>query len=154
MNNFSVVLPLFKLFLVIIIVPVVVGLIYLSERKHVQFQYQLREAKKAFVALEEPRPQDVDEEDGEDEQERQMFRPENNFKLVQGCGMVTAADPLIDDVFDIPFDDALRLHRKVEVLQEFLVEKEEKDKKDGEDSSSSEDEEDSSDPNKPKMVIK
>ena len=64
---------------------------------------------------------------------------------------MTAAEPLVDDVFELDFEDALRLHRRVEVLQEFLVEKE---KKENEEESSSDETENDGEPGKPKMVIK
>lgn len=101
-----------KIVLLFIVVPIVLMMIFRTERKHVKFYYQLGEAKKALVELGKKNDKDK-------ELQSPIFTPNNNFKLVTGKGYVTAKDPLKDDLFDLQFDKALRLYRRVEVLQEF-----------------------------------
>ena len=91
-----------------IVVPVVIMLIFRTERKHVKYDYQLGEAKKALVKL----CTMTDDK----ETQSPVFTPVNNFKLVSGSGYVTAIEPMKDELFGLKFDKALRLYRRVEVL--------------------------------------
>ena len=43
--------------------------------------------------------------------------PENNFKLVSGTGEVVCDEPLIDELFGLRIQNALRIQRTVEVIQ-------------------------------------
>lgn len=51
MNDISIFLPLVKAVLIIVLVPVLLILIFKTERKQVKHAYQLREAYKALVNL-------------------------------------------------------------------------------------------------------
>ena len=82
-----------------LIVPVVLLLIFRTERMHVKFQYQLRAAEKAHVVLK----QDTEVPSDSESSVPPVFIPENNFKLVSGSGTVTANEPLKDELFGVPF---------------------------------------------------
>ena len=51
LNDIDVLFPMVKLVTLVIVVPVILMLIYRSERKHVKYDYQLASAKKALVRL-------------------------------------------------------------------------------------------------------
>ena len=48
-----------------------------------------------------------------------LFDSVNNNKLVTGSGYVTAKDSLRDELFGLTAHGALRLYRRVEVLEEY-----------------------------------
>ena len=117
LNDINIALPLAKAVTLIILVPVILILIYRTERKHVKHEYQLREAKKALVDLNNP---DLSEKAREG---TALFEPENNFKLVCGSADLKVTEPPRDDLFGLTFRRALKVYRRVEYLQEY-VEKE------------------------------
>lgn len=43
--------------------------------------------------------------------------PENNFKLVSGKGEIICEEPLVDELFGLRIQNALRIQRTVEVIQ-------------------------------------
>lgn len=91
MSDINVFLPMVKITGLIIIVPILLMLIFRTERKHVKYDYQLAAAKRAHVRLEKT-PGDKELQ----EPEKPMFVPQNNFKLVSGSGYVTALKAIED----------------------------------------------------------
>ena len=43
--------------------------------------------------------------------------PEHNFKLVSGTGEIICDEPLIDELFGLRIQNAIRIHRTVEIIQ-------------------------------------
>ena len=76
----------------------------------------MRDAKKALVHLGFSHKKDGAAAEG---QEEPLFDSVNNNKLVMGSGYVTAKDSLRDELFGLTAHGALRLYRRVEVLEEY-----------------------------------
>ena len=134
-NDFQILLPMIKVITLLIAVPVILMLIYRVERMQVKFKYHYEAANKEFVQLNTSK-QDKSRE-GEEAQMPPIFDSKNNFSLVSGHGRVTALDnPVLrDELFGLPFENALRLHRRVEVLHEYKGIAESEDSSDKQDSS-------------------
>ena len=52
-NDFEIVVPMIKVIILLIVVPVILILIYRVERMNVKFKYHLEAANKAFINLNE-----------------------------------------------------------------------------------------------------
>merc|ERR1712113_29443 len=75
-------------------------MIFKSERKQAKFSYQYSRAHKELVRI-----------------KFDKASPEDNFKLVSGSGDVTCDEPLIDELFGLRIQNALRIQRTVEIIQ-------------------------------------
>jgi len=82
------------------LVPLLLMIIYKSERKQAQFQQLTRQLADDLVVV------------GNND-----TTEESNFKLVQTWGKLETAMPLSDEVFGLEVNNALRLSRKVEMYQ-------------------------------------
>ena len=80
------------------IVPLLLVLIFKSERKQAKYAYHHDSALREFVKI-----------------NFDKALPENNFKLVNGTGFLNVQDPLTDELFGLRVGSALRLERTVEI---------------------------------------
>ena len=106
--------------MIIVAVPVLLILIYRSERLQAKFRHHYEKAEKALVLLESRNPS-IAANWRETATAPPIFESKNNFALVSGCGTVTALKDgggsvmMQDELFELEFPDALRLHRRVQV---------------------------------------
>lgn len=82
----------------VVILPVLLILLYKSERIQAKFAYQLGLFKKDLVSA------DFD-----------SANPENNFKLISGVGIVKSTEPIVDELFQLKIYNAIRIKRTVEI---------------------------------------
>jgi len=83
----------------LVVAPLIFVMIFKSERKQAKFSYQYGMAQKELVRIVFDKASAGD-----------------NFKLVSGSGDVVCEEPLIDELFGLRIQNALRIQRTVELI--------------------------------------
>lgn len=92
----------------LIIAPLIFVMIFKSERKQARFAYQYSKAQGDIVNI----------------HQFDKANPDNNFKLISGIGEINCDEPIIDELFGLRIQNALKIKRTVEVIQYEPKEKE------------------------------
>ena len=79
--------------------PLVIAMIFKSERKQAKFSYFYTKAQQDFVEVQVEKAEEC-----------------NNFKLISCKGYVNVEKPLVDELFGIRIQNAVKIQRTVEMI--------------------------------------